>query len=91
MLPELLSRRRHTMDVCVFAAAIERPIVIAQTAADQASALEIRHAAQRDVGFPGTQIPHVLALVEFDHDVRVTLVQFAQHRRQQDHENVLRG
>src|SRR6185369_15639952 len=46
--------------------------------------------AQGDVRFPLGEIAEVLAVIELDHDLGMPFVQFAEHRREQDHEDFLR-
>ena len=48
-------------------------------------------AAQRDVGLTLAEVAKVLAIIELDHDLRMALMQFAQHRREQHHEDFLGG
>src|SRR5438105_5989589 len=91
MLPEFGAVGRDPVLGGVVPAAIERPMVWPEAAADNAGSEVAMSAAQRDVGLTLAEVAKVLAIIEFDHDLRMALMQFAQHRREQHHEDFLGG
>ena len=76
----------------VIPAAIERPIVDPDAPADDAGSEVAVSASERDIGFAFAQVAKVLAIVELDHDLGVTLVKLAKHGSEQaDGEDFLSG
>src|SRR5438874_10168932 len=89
MLLQLFAGSRHAVLRGVIAAAVERPLVLAEPPPDDARAKLADRTAQGDVRFALAKIAKVLAVVELDHDLRVALMKFAEHRSEQRHENLL--
>src|SRR5690348_4301238 len=83
MLLHRRDRRRHAMTLGVAAAAIERPVVGAELASDEAGGLiGPLGASERNVRFAGSEVANLLAGVELDHDARMGFMELPQDRRE---------